>query len=635
MHSCSRLILASTLLLCTTLTAAADITPHIVLVGGDGKPRHPETEAILSSNEVEAHLQLIETAITDYLEEHPKGRVLLHAHGGLSQWNNARQTAQLLTPLMLKDGIFPVFLIWSSDLLSAFKDQAAHAPIPIVDSQANMLDWTTNTRNQIVNSGIFALRLIGDTIIRAPRIQFNQWKTNRLTITTEDGKVVGIGKVGQPALFQNSADLVQISLPSAHKSVKRNLLHFALYIRTAPTKFVLGSLFADAGKSSWHNMRTRSRRVFRLEEDYASPPHASPPMRSEPSGGLSQYIAHLDTTALAEKGVRVDLVGHSMGAIIACEIASAFPTLPYRTVLFMAAACTAREFETAIIPLLQRGNTRFYNLCLHPEAEIRETNYADIMLRGSLLRWLDTHYLSPESESGLTFGQFQNALRLAPLIPPEVAHKVTIKGFGYGRDPAPSKGELVNIEGEFIGPQKHGDFGKYPWWKSEFLSLDSNQVRSDHTKDLVVRAGHSVAQLEGNWTWLSEVGAGLLVDGTGYFGISVRTITLKEIVRSQPTEDGAHPELELMEYGFDIDYLDGLFSTETFLGVLCAEWKDPNLGRAHFMVIEPSYAIHSKLWRLEVSGSVGYRRVLFPGVRNDIPASRLSGMTAGVRLAFH
>jgi pimeloyl-ACP methyl ester carboxylesterase len=69
------------------------------------------------------------------------------------------------------------------------------------------------------------------------------------------------------------------------------------------------------------------------------------------------------------------LVGHSMGAIIVNEIVRHYgEKLPISHIVYMAAACSIRDYEDSVWPYLrlgesQKAETYVHHLMLHPSAE--------------------------------------------------------------------------------------------------------------------------------------------------------------------------------------------------------------------------------------------------------------------------
>ena len=86
------------------------------------------------------------------------------------------------------------------------------------------------------------------------------------------------------------------------------------------------------------------------------------------------------------EGEKVNLIAHSMGAIIANEVIQRFQEIQIDNLVYMGAACSIRSFENIVIPYLEiHSDTKFYNLCLHPKLEAREKNILELAPGGSLL----------------------------------------------------------------------------------------------------------------------------------------------------------------------------------------------------------------------------------------------------------
>ena len=151
-----------------------------------------------------------------------------------------------------------------------------------------------------------------------------------------------------------------------------------------------------------------------------------------------------------------------MGAIVMNEAYRNFPNLRVHRLVYMAAACTIRDFMVGPGRELERNHTEFYNLCLHPRRELDEVEGYGLPARGSLLTWIDEFFESPASFGDRTLGSFQNAVIAYRLLPQ--TSLVHFKAFGINRKDDPT--------GFSAGPQKHGDFGNFPFWKSCYWSTN-------------------------------------------------------------------------------------------------------------------------------------------------------------------
>jgi alpha/beta hydrolase fold len=181
------------------------------------------------------------------------------------------------------------------------------------------------------------------------------------------------------------------------------------------------------------------------------------------------------------------IIGHSMGAIVTCEMLERFHRLAVDNVVLMAAACSIRDFKDKIIPFFQEQElradfakaapgqtklyaplikTHLYNLCLNDTAEHIEPNpgQLDLSQRGSLLTWIDTLYQSPESENDRTFGRWVNAVLSTDDIPSNLLDRISIKSFGMDRPRQKNSTVYTEVESAtkvIDEPTKHGEFTRY------------------------------------------------------------------------------------------------------------------------------------------------------------------------------
>ena len=106
--------------------------------------------------------------------------------------------------------------------------------------------------------------------------------------------------------------------------------------------------------------------------------------------------------------------------------------------------------------------TQFYDLCLHPTAELIETNAADIPPRGSLLVWIDDFLEEPATPLDRTLGRWENLVQVPYVIPPKLRGRFSIKAFSLLRHGTSC------LEGGDPQPQQHGDFSQAPYWDPLF-----------------------------------------------------------------------------------------------------------------------------------------------------------------------
>jgi len=179
-----------------------------------------------------------------------------------------------------------------------------------------------------------------------------------------------------------------------------------------------------------------------------------------------------------ESSYDVTLIGHSMGTMVLnewlrrdlLESKHSF----YANIIYMAAACSVRDFGRAVVPyLLQHPQSQFYNLMLHPLADLRERSRGyDLPPRGSLLVWLDSFLTDPQTPLDRTLGRWDNIISATELIPQSVRGQVTLKAFALApyNDPTPPSGQPD------YGPQEHGQFRGRPYWCKAFWASDEPVV---------------------------------------------------------------------------------------------------------------------------------------------------------------
>ena len=141
----------------------------------------------------------------------------------------------------------------------------------------------------------------------------------------------------------------------------------------------------------------------------------------------------------------------------------------------MAAACSVRDFQRTVLTYLDRHpRARFYNLCLHPVNEIRESNAEAVAPRGSLLVWIDDMFSRPHTPLDRTLGRWQNIVEVAYVIPRHLRPRVTLKAFGVEPD---DRNRPMN-------PQKHGHFSGQRYWRPEFWEAEASDVTLARTEAL-------------------------------------------------------------------------------------------------------------------------------------------------------
>ncbi len=264
------------------------------------------------------------------------------------------------------------------------------------------------------------------------------------------------------------------------------------------TKIGLAGIASGAGTEAWGMMQRRIDAMYQHERSFGgddeddlmarlktSYSETNPDVRNSPSTGvgamsvLLRSMSNLQDPEHTQPERRltadVTLIGHSMGAIVLNRGLRDFSNLRVTDVVYMAAACSVKDFAGSVIPYMRRhGNgTQFYNLCLHPRAEERERPVfsrtpvvREISPTGSLLVWIDSFLDRPDAFDDRTLGQFENALIASHMIPVGIQSRVHMVAVDAGEPRKKIGGE--RRPGEHGNLQEHGGFNSYRFWEPEF-----------------------------------------------------------------------------------------------------------------------------------------------------------------------
>lgn len=430
------------------------------LCGAVEQPK--STKENLRETGISLHTKNITNAL--FSQDESITHILIYIHGGLNSPKESRSRAIEESNLISQyigrgkyEGrkYFPIFINWHSEGLDTYANQILHV------RQGNEV---SDIRG-ITTAPLYFLSDSIQAIGRAP--------------STLEKNIARLAKT------KFSEDFVKCK-PDEHLEIILCEFHDRTLGEKLPRvlKFVpsflfqlLGVLPADSfGKNAWVNMLRRTQMLLRSRNEFESqtidrfPTSESNEFNGQ--GDLAYFFRTLQKEIAKRelvnpnKKYKITLIGHSMGTIIANEIARAFPNLPYEEIVYMAAACSIHDFENSIIPLLKKENAiKFYNLSLDPEAEAREYTLRGFGPTGSLLEWIDSYYTDPPTVFDMTMGKWQNIAIAKNSFPLEARKKMIFKVFAFD---------------ETSQPTKHGDMHDTNrcWWKPEYWSETSNQNES-------------------------------------------------------------------------------------------------------------------------------------------------------------
>lgn len=445
-------------------------------------------------------------------------RVLIFAHGGMVDHAGAVKNAEVLSHGMLTDGYVPLFLIWNSNLTVAYADRLACVRDGVRDCNYAVLAAPSRGLGDLASSVARAPQNVGGHILRFQQSRLSgtdpKYHLAREQITEVCRKIEPISSVAsvqtceQRIVFPPFSDPVHLNgqevPPTIHDVIYFNPIWFG-------TRGATSLLFPELGAKAWDNMVRRTRMAFqrpaRIPDAASCPPKQIPP--NDDVGGFAIFFDRLAcristaspdhalyTTSDGAVQVPIELhyYGHSMGALVGNELLSRYPELPWKRVVYMAAASPMRDFRLAAVPTLEaHSEAEFYNLTLHPLNEARERHLDGVVAQGSLLEWIDEMFEGPRSPDERIMGKWNNFAATLPLVDPRVRPRIHVRvfakqerlpGMECGLPPRPAvagwspgvhaatHAQVISSPEFHLGrchPIQHGELNDYSFWRDAYL----------------------------------------------------------------------------------------------------------------------------------------------------------------------
>ena len=455
---------------------------HVVFVNRDGQLQNPTNGFPTLTNQL-AHDYLAELTTSLATNQFPTGNVrqiVIFVHGGLNPAEDGLDRAANLLPA-IQTNAYPIFVVWDSGLMSSYCEHLWRIRQGQVEK--NWL-WSALT------CPVYLFADAGRALTRAPMVWYYQSRNDLSTLAyhpwspvrpllqpllpaklTPEDKLQRMKGTQQHRATDKHGETesvkVDISLGADHRREHpfNNALRMTTYIVTIPFKLLTAPFIDAMGKAAWDNMSRRTQTMFCQPSYFELPGHGHPHITigKSPNGGLSQFMEQLATFVQTNKShhYEITVIGHSMGAMVLNEAIRRYPGLPYRNIVYMAAACSSRDFATSVIPCLQLNpQAQFYYLGLHPVNEARELHFyaGELAPLGSLLAWIDNYLTDPQTVPDRTFGSFDNLYACSPSLPTNIADRLHFKIFPVDADPHYPEGN----------PQTHGGFGETSFWEKAF-----------------------------------------------------------------------------------------------------------------------------------------------------------------------
>jgi len=419
----------------------------------------------------------------------PVVRILVHVHGGLNDWSTTVERVALVDAMANEtnpaDQYYPIFVSWPAGYWNSYCEHAYRL------RQGNRVGKLSSvlTTPAIVTTDL-AKGLVSMPV--AWFYQISNSKDRLLYQSGEDGLGQYLSRNYKMAIINSKRPEVTnaytlLTGDAASSTEELILKRYGIGLVTTPFRMTIGTLGeGQTTASAWQVMKRRTSNLFYPPDQYE--------LLDEGRLGLSLLSSHCaagEFFRLLIKRVidytnyqyQITFVGHSMGTIVLNHLFSAYRqdwvrSQAIENIIYMGAACSVWEGIQAITPLLQGcqdkdGNcqgAKFYNLTLHPLAEISEEMFRLAVPAGSLLHLIDTHLENPNGPLDRTLGSQVNVISGIEAFR-EIRQCCVFKGFDF-------------IPGRI--PAAHGDFSRCPFWRQEFREpIKPRAIPEDQSRRLI------------------------------------------------------------------------------------------------------------------------------------------------------
>ena len=410
----------------------------------------------------------------DCIKKSGRTRIILYVHGGRISLGSAVKTAKRLSPIIAKEkDAYPIFFCWDTEQFNSYYRHLAY--------ERNGVSYRGSyaAPTSALGAPLVLAADIGRGVARLPintALSFGKLLQNSDLVVGPNSHLFPVRKKYeeqlQPFAYGDIHAAVRHGFPyrtgqeepkNLHVALGQDAQHYRLKfaaqeIATLPFQFTTEPVIDTIGTPAWGNMLRRTRSMFHLSTNYVSQPQPSKDyipgagtMFFERLRGFLKDHHHTKTT--------LEIYAHSMGTIVINEAYAQFPDLPANPIVFMAAACSIREFANTTGRYISAAHKPFYNLSLHPRAELDDVEAFGIPVRGSLLVWIDEFFEDSKSFGDRTLGTFENIVIARDFVPRSAP--IYLKAFPI----EDGKGKEHKL---YRGPQRHGEFEDYYFWQQQF-----------------------------------------------------------------------------------------------------------------------------------------------------------------------
>jgi len=437
-------------------------------------------------------------------------KILVFAHGGLTSQAQAVQMAQRLAPAMLTDGYAPIFLVWNSDFPRAYWDRLCCVRDGEEDKSFAAVAAPSRLLSDLATSIVRAPLNVGGFLIRG--IESRNESSSKYYLQTGEAQTLCSKLSSDPRRLEEC--LAKLVVPADNGSATPPMDEVAhLLPQVVPFRLLASATLTEPGAKSWDNMVRRTRMAFQIELTQPQP-CAYPADQTFSQGGFAPLFQRLECEIVPARAavppsveiptglpavpakfkldnglsvpVELHFYGHSMGALVGNELLDRHPNLPWKKVVYMAAASSIRDFRvTASRTVAGYEDREFHNLVLHPLNEGTSREMGGLVPQGTLLEWIDELFEGPRSPDERMMGKWNNFRDGLPLLQPALRDRTHVRVFPRDaklwavecalppQAPAKIDSEVgATREGlaqERCHPIRHGEFNEFSFWRSSFL----------------------------------------------------------------------------------------------------------------------------------------------------------------------
>ena len=426
--------------------------PHLIYINYDGNLLHPKGQKTIAREDEQAY---IDNMIQNFNQRYETKalKLVVFIHGGLNAMKGANERPDKFRELMLAEGYYPVFIGWNSGPWTNYSDHLF-----------KVRKGNVAPAKAIITSPLYFLEDLTRSVLTAPSAYSREIRKRSSVKKLENAEM----KDAYPYLVEELAESgfniytpdISPSLPSPDP-----LFPFKLVGKSISAPLVNG-----LGKGAWNSMLRRTDLIFTrpyseaelLADKLAAARAPSKQQRNLAAQNFDTAAAKFFKTRMQQNSnVEIIVIGHSMGTLVANQIINRYPNLNIKHLVYMGAAAPMRDIENIVSPWLYAHPERqFYSLSLHPQNEIAEKVGYDLAPKGSLLNWIDHTFADIHSVKDRTSGSWGNMLMLAD--------DVFLADYGLRQRVHLSKFNIQTNKAINVGPQKHGEFNDYPFWREEY-----------------------------------------------------------------------------------------------------------------------------------------------------------------------